>query len=453
MDYRTASRAEIDAVSGNLIGRSLADVASRPAARIISSSGTKGGIGAIYESYFGIPPNSRQEADFPGAGIELKSVPVVRRAGDWHVKERTVISMIQYDGLAREEWSSATVRKKIAEVLFIFYGWLPDTDLYDFVTERVVLWKPGDDLLPFLAGDWEAVRRKVLAGQAHEISESDGRILGAATKGVNSLARVSQPFSDIRAKPRAWAFKPSLTESIFREAAPSEAIQSLIALLAKDKPLSYEERVVARLNNFVGLPLGDIADALGMPIGAGKATGARIVRRALGLRPTGPIREFERFGVEVKTTPISPSGKPWESMSFPAFRYRELADEDWEDSDLLSRLNRLFIIPLVRDEEDTPFAEHRLGRPFFWSPTADELEEIEREWTLFRDEIRIGHADDLPKPKTTKYIHVRTKGRNSLDKDDAPVVGLVPKKAFWLNASYVSLIVTQSSTDWRGKRP
>ena len=67
---------------------------------------------------------------------------------------------------------------------------------------------PEGDLAQIKA-DWETVVGKVRAGLAHELSGSDTLYLEACTKSSSSKTRRKQPYSDIEAKPRAWALKAS----------------------------------------------------------------------------------------------------------------------------------------------------------------------------------------------------------------------------------------------------
>src|SRR3954466_8576220 len=93
-DFRPAGRTEIEAKGRALIGRPLDSLSTDAALKYPSSARTKGKVGAIYESFFGIEPNSRGEPDFIGAGIELKSVPILRTGTEDRAKERISLGMI-----------------------------------------------------------------------------------------------------------------------------------------------------------------------------------------------------------------------------------------------------------------------------------------------------------------------------------------------------------------------
>ena len=152
--------------------------------------------------------------DFPGAGIELKVVPLRRTGRGLGVKERTVISLIDYMTLIEETWATASVRKKL-KILFVFFEHIDEQPKSTFPIREFLLWEPDARTDALLQADWDRVFAKVRQGRAHELSESDGAIMGPCTKGATGLSRRPQPFGD-HAKPRAWALKPSFTLQLFR---------------------------------------------------------------------------------------------------------------------------------------------------------------------------------------------------------------------------------------------
>jgi DNA mismatch repair endonuclease MutH len=166
-DYRTANKEAILARASLLEGRVLGDIAGA-SFTVMEAKRGKGEVGAAIEHFFGIPPNSRQEADFPGAEIELKVVPLRRTGRGVRVKERTVISMIDFHGLVLESWGSASVRKKL-KILFVFFEHLVDVSKSSFPIQGILYWEPDASTDGFIKADWERVLKKVRHGLAHEL--------------------------------------------------------------------------------------------------------------------------------------------------------------------------------------------------------------------------------------------------------------------------------------------
>jgi DNA mismatch repair endonuclease MutH len=437
-DHRTATRDEILARASLMQGRTLRELAGGALTPLISGSRTRGDVGAIVEAWFGITPNSVAAADFPGAGIELKTVPLSGSGVGQTVKERTVLSMVDYDALTTETWATASVRHKLDRILLVYYQWAAGVDIHDFRVVLTTLWSPDVRQLAFMELDWLTVQEKVIRGEAHLISEGDGLILGAATKGADATTVRSQPYSPEPAKQRAWALKQSFTRTLYMELRTRVDFETLTDTLQVRRAAIFEQAILQHYQRFVGRSVGDVAHELGVRPG-GKQYAARVARAAVGQRhPEKGIREFAELGIEVKIVRTDAAGMLYESMSFPAFRYRELIEEEWEDSDLLARLKRLLILPMVGPKGQAATDGCVLREPFFWSPDPEQLAGIRAEWEMYRDLIRDGRAANLPTSKQTRYIHVRPKAANRLDTDDAPVVGPVVRKCLWLNRSFIA---------------
>jgi DNA mismatch repair protein MutH len=435
-DYRTATKEAILARASLLEGRVLGDVTGASFIALEAKRG-KGEVGAAIEHFFGIPPNSRSEADFPGAEIELKVVPLRRSGRGVRVKERTVISMIDFDQLVLESWGDASVRKKL-KILFVFFEHRPDLPKSSFPVRGILFWEPDAATEGFIRADWERVLTKVRHGLAHELTESDGRILGPCTKGVDSRSLRSQPFGKARARSRAFALKPSFTLDLYERLVRARPTESLVTNQVTSPSDNFEEQLLERFRPFERRTVGDVALELGVPPSDAKNFAASVLRRAFGAKNfRSRIREFEEMGLTPRMARVDANLMPYEALSFPAFRYQELLAETWEDSDLLSRVEYMLIVPVHGDRKKTPQAECRFGRPVFWRPNASQLETIRKEWELYRLEIREGQAAKLTPASETLAIHVRPKARNAKDTDPAPVVGPVVKKCFWLNKPFV----------------
>ena len=425
--YRTATRAEIAALASTFVGKRLIDL-DTDAPMVPSSARNKGAVGKIYESAFGIEPNSRPEADFPGAGIELKSVPIRIAGGEARAKERVSLTMINFLTLPAERWESAPVRKKVNDLLLVFYRWDPLQPIARFETLVAEIWQPDGESLRQMQVDWETVQGLVKAGRRNEVSEGSTRLLGAATKGAGHGSTS-----------RAWSLKQTFVGFIFRSLTSHVPATTTVSM---DPGAAFERAILSRIEPYVGRSLADLAAVVGRTNKAGKAASAQVVRALVGERATGRSGEFERFGIETKVVPVNSGGHPIEAMSFPAFVHEELVFETWEASDLLARIQRMLIIPVHR-ERRVMLEQMRLGRPFFWSPTQDELDGIRLEWERFRRLIESGQARDLPKASQTRFIHVRPKGKDAADREQAPGGFDVTRKCFWLNQPYLERVLAE----------
>jgi DNA mismatch repair protein MutH len=431
--YEDATKDEILARARLLENRKLGDLGFEFSAL----EGTRGRheVGHAIESFFGIPRNSRRDADFPSAHIELKVVPLRKRARGLTTKERTVLSMIDFDGIVLETWETATVRKKL-NILFVFFQDLEGRPKSEFPIKKVLLWQPDSEVAALLKSDWERVRTKIRQGLAHELSESDGRIMGPCTKGVDSRHLRRQPFSDAKARSRAFALKQAFTKKLYMPPMNEEQ------LLETTQAANLEDELLSRFSQYVGRTVGSVGDELGVPLSSAKSYAAGVVRRAFGAsNARAHIKEFDETGLTLRITRVNDELFPYEAISFRAFDYFQLLEESWEDSALLSHVEYMLLVPLQAPKRTTPQSESVFGRPLFWRPTSSDLTTIAREWELYRLEIRDGKANHLTPASETTAIHVRPHGRNREDTSPAPGEPHARKQSFWLNQPYIQSIL------------
>jgi DNA mismatch repair endonuclease MutH len=432
-DYRTASVDEILRRAEELEGKHLGEI---PGAKFTASDPRRGRqeVGHAIEAWFGIPPNPTRGPDFPAAGIELKSVPVERKPTGYRIKERTVVSLIDYVQFGLETWATASVRSKL-NILFVFFEHIVGGSKADFPVHSSVLWSLEGEVEAQVKRDWEAVHTKVLAGLAHELTETDGLILGPCTKGADSSVLRRQPFSDTRAKSRAFALKPSFTKGLFVEpdARPLQPKELVEAATLDEMQLNF--------NRFVGREVRDVAREVGVEPSKRKDYAAWVVRNAV--IASSPLRpeEFKAAGPTLRTPRVGANLLPYEAVSFPHFVILELTEEDWEDSGLLAHVEYMLFAPVFGESRRTPPQECVIRPPIYWQPNTDQLETIKKEWTMFRDLIGVGKGDSLPHESDTHAIHVRPHGRNAADRDTDKRGQEMTKKSFWLNKRFVQEIL------------
>ena len=196
----------------------------------------------------------------------------------------------------------------------------------------------------------------------------------------------------------------------------------------------------------MGRTIEDVGAELAAPPSDAKSYSAAVVRRIFGAKDFRTrIVEFEEMGLTPRITRVRDDLMPYEALSFPAFRYRPLLEETWEDSDLLARIEYMLLVPVHGPTKTTPQKDCTLGTPVFWRPSAEELDLIRREWEIYRVEIREKRADRLTPASRTTAIHVRPHARDARDTDDAPGIGPLVKKSFWLNQPFVRDILRRES--------
>jgi DNA mismatch repair protein MutH len=427
-DPKTATEAQILTRASLLKGRALGELEDLTTGPVPATG--KGSAGLTIERFFGITANSLSAPDFPAAGIELKVVPVVRSGRGRRIKERTVISMIDFAALPNETWDRAHVRSKL-DLLLVYYEVDPGEPVAAYKVLRTLRWRPDDSIDALLKHDWEAVKAKVDAGRAEDLTESEGYVMGACTKGPGGGTLRSQPNSVALAPGRAFALKPSFTLNLLLDAERDE--------LPELRRLDHLQR---RYERFVGGTVGAMAEVVGLPPSTAKNWMARVIARGIA---GSADQNVERLGLTIRVPRVDRQLRPYEAVSFPSFRHSELVNEEWNDSILLSYVEYMLFAPAMSATRNTMPNRCEVLRPVYWEPTTEELDVIREEWTMFRDLIRSGRARSLPTAATTTAIHVRTKGRDSRDLDRLPDGTAVTKKAFWLNVEFVHQLLRRYS--------
>lgn len=200
--------------------------------------------------------------------------------------------------------------------------------------------------------------------------------------------------------------------------------------------LGFEAAIQARFEPYLGKTADEIAMAVGVKASKGsKNYFASITDAILGLSPGERAEEFEKAGLIVRTMRILPSGRPKEDISFRAFDYKNLVQQDWETSDLRADLSKRFFFVIYKlDSSGTPV----LAGTRFWNMPYSDLETHARscfEETVLR--IKEDRAEYLPKKSENPAVHVRPHGRDSSDVCETPSGKRLCKKSFWLNGTYI----------------
>ena len=96
-------------------------------------------MGQLIEKYhFHYIPNNESRPDFPEAGLELKTSPIkTLKNGEFRVKERRVLNIINYIEEYKLTWESSSFWKKNKRLLLMYYLYENKKSLLDFVFKLV----------------------------------------------------------------------------------------------------------------------------------------------------------------------------------------------------------------------------------------------------------------------------------------------------------------------------
>lgn len=436
------------------------------------SAKNKGDLGQIVEEgWYGYSPNNDAEPDFPEAGVELKVSPYKLTRNGVSAKERLVCNIINYMDEVDKTFETSDFWYKCKCICLLSYRWNKNVDKADMFVDHATLLDqyPIEDLL-IIRDDWEKIVQKIRLGEAHLLTEGDTNYLSACTKGATAATSLkAQPYSPILAKQRAYSFKTTYMTKLLRKYIFGEADDEHII---KDWRLlehaCFDDIVIEMFMPFIGYTTREIAFRFGMPWKDhyAKSVNAIVTRRILGLvGDPDRAEEFQNANISVKTIVVNHNNRPEQNMSFPAFDFIDVLNQEWEDSDVYNQMvaSRFLFVVFERDNLDQI---PTLRNVFFWNMPTEDIEELRKVWVKTRIAIRHGAGlrfdgttvrNSLPK-KTESYLaHVRPhSNRAAYILSDGTVIGDPERDAnplpdgqwmttqcFWLNKEYIQNIITQ----------
>lgn len=462
IEYDRRSASSIEAYSQRLVGKTFREIieederkqtmlreemSSYGDADVHETKRNKGNLGQIIEErFFHYKCNSDSRADFHEAGVELKVTPYkINQNGSLSAKERLILTMIDYYQVINEKFEQSHMWNKSRLILLVYYLYRKEIQYnLDYKIGYSRLFTPPEQDVKIMKHDYEIIVSKIRAGRAHELSESDTLYLGAAPKAATSKDRRKQPFSDELAKPRAFAFKNSyMTYVLNNYIVPGKTTYEPI--ISDESVDSFEDYVVGKIDRYRAYSVEDLCLEFGIEVNKRpKNLEAMLAYRILGIKGNH-AEEFEKANIVVKTIRIGKNDKIKESMSFPTFRFKELVEEEWEDStfgNYLRETRFLFVIYKF-DKNDVL----RLRGCQFWNIPYEDLEiEVRSVWEKTKKVLLEGlqinvvngvRRNNLPKATENRVSHVRPHAQNMQDTYELPDGRMFPKQCFWLNNSYI----------------
>lgn len=454
-DGRHYSKEDIILISESAMGKSLEEIMNSKLIKI-GEDRNKGGLGQLVEYYlFGMENNSESEPDFMDAGIELKVTPYKRIQNNLlSAKERLVLNIIDYNTEFANEFKSSHFWYKNNKIQILWYLWTEDGNkfTYKFTNHKLLDLAISEDLKQ-IESDWKDIIKKIKEGKAHEISEADTMYLGACTKGANANSVRTQPFSDIKAKQRAFCFKTSyMTQLVRKYIGDYSNVEKIIS----DKSKTFIDYVNDVVNKYKGKTQKELLNIFNLDSKA-KNINSMLVSRMFNI--TGNIGETEEFlkaNIIPRTIRIEDNGRIKESMPFPTFKYKEIINQDWEDSDLRNSLEETKYMFFVFKMIDGEYVFKGIK---LWNMPEIEIDnEVKQVWTKTVDLIKNGNivrsVDEngtrstyFPGMSENPICHVRPHAANANDAYELPVsdkhTGLneYTKHCFWINSKYLEEIL------------
>lgn len=467
LPYNIEDKHSIIQFAKKLIGKSIQSEFSDELEQLDLSNTDKGQLGKIIEKlYFKYEPNSKAKADFEEAKLELKSSGLKQLQNqEYRAKERLVLSMINYLDVVNENFESDFLDGKNGHLLLIFYLYVRGLNQLGSKIRLVGDWKYPIEDIEIIKRDWIKIQNKIKDGKAHELSEGDTLYLGACTKGANSLSVRKQPFSALSAKRRAYSLKPGYVNHIIASIAgeTKEVYGKLITSANQIRVKSLEEIVLSKFTSYYGKTVAEISTLTGVKLNLkAKNFYSTITHAILAIELDKIIEEFEKANVKVKTIRVEQNNAIIQSVSFPAYEFKQLYDEHWISSELKDVVEGKFLFIFFKNDG----SNYKLDKAVFWNMPRSDRDQVRKVWLQAKRIVQNGdvfkeHARDkggsiklstkgnpirknnFPKIKDNPVCHLRPHGNDSTETFPLPVADKISKvkeyskQCFWLKNTYV----------------
>ena len=425
---------------------------------------SKGQYGNYIEKYFyGYKLNSDSDPDFDKIGVELKVTPFkVNKNETIRAKERLVLTILNYMEENLDDFYSTHLWHKCQKMLLLFYnGKIDNQTMADYVIEKIFLYEWFEEDMEVILEDYRKITDKIKNGKAHELSESDGNYLSTCTKGSGGGKDWrDQPFSNVKAKQRAWELKSSYMTYLINHKIFNQSEQESVVSTAKGEKKSFTGIISEKIMQYKGKAESELYQEFEVNPKA-KGKNSTLIRKMLGL--TGDLdktQEFQKANLSLRVIRVDKNGQPKEDSPFKTYKFKELAgNEEWEESEPYVEIcNKRFLFVIFKETEKNIFV---LDRIKFWGLPDRLIDEVKRVWIETKDIINNGVqltqtsrgiSTNFPQSKVNKVVFTKLHAQNTYyeiepnvfvgkgklsDTDELPDGRHITKHSFWFPKKFL----------------
>ncbi len=213
-------------------------------------------------------------------------------------------------------------------------------------------------------------------------------------------------------------------------------------------PPRSEQELLNRARQLAGLTLYDLADKFNQPVPKdtrhAKGWIGQLVESTLGATASSLAEpDFQLIGIELKTLPLTASGKPKESTYVCTVPLTNLHEQEWTTCWLKRKLQRVLWLPLQADNR-IPLAERQIGNAIIWSPSDAEISQLQQDWEELMELVCLGRLEQITS-HMGHYLQIRPKGANAksltttLDEEGRSIKTL--PRGFYLRPEFTQRII------------
>jgi len=402
----------------------------------------KGSFGVLLEElYFFYKRNSLPEPDFPEADLELKTGGLKKlKIGNRNLvnKEGKLnLSMVNYETISEESFEESQFLHKNKSLLLVFHLYDEKKNPLDKEIKIVGHWSiPKDDML-IIKSDWKMIKRKIENGI--DLHQCDGEYMDCMSKQGS----------------HCFGLKGNYLKHIIYQLSSHKEIRYGEKLI-KQQPkefISLEDHVMKIFKPHFGKDIVELSSEFDIPLGSGKSKYSNFIKDfskdLLNVNSLESIDEFVKSGMKIKVCRVDSNNLPAEDVSFPAFHFADLVNEDWEDSSFNQNFQNKFLFIFIKiDGKKKSFDSAK-----FWKMSKSDLNEIRVLWQHTKNIIESGKIVKQIKNERretyfqnklgTEVAHVRTHATLTTETYPLPVKELLTganeytRHSIYMNKEYV----------------
>ena len=213
-------------------------------------------------------------------------------------------------------------------------------------------------------------------------------------------------------------------------------------------PPTSEKELLNRARKLAGLTLNELAANFNQPLPKdtrhAKGWMGQLLETSLGATASSRAEpDFQLINVELKTLPLTPSGKPKESTYVCTVPLTNSHEQEWSTSWLKRKLQRVLWLPLEADKR-IPLAERHIGNAILWSPGDAEAIQLQQDWEELMELVCLGRLEQITS-HMGRYLQIRPKGANAksltttLDEEGNTIQTL--PRGFYLRPEFTQQII------------
>lgn len=437
-------------------------------------------------------------------GVELKSTPadMDRKSGRYQSGETISITQIDFRNSVEKDFVKSHLYEKLRRLIVIFY--YRDKNLQSRLDYKVFyasLFKPTEEDLEIIKGDYQQIINKIENGLADKLSRADGTYLSTAPKGKNKKNLIIPFYGGTPIVKRCFTFRKEYVNVIlsgYYKRTPKE--ERIISDVNELKGRTFADVLISRFSDYIGSDIWDIVGKLNahaeqtyaspgfkqIPVGRKtKSTLPTIAARLLGLKKLR-AEELIKAGIVVKTVEFNKNGTNTQNFRLDDADFDEIRNceesieietddegnevtvpvSSWENSELYSILDGLRYLFVVFQKDGK--GNTCLKGVKLWAMSDEDIEIAHKDWDDIRKvlmagvELSVGKDgrtyNNFPGVAASRMIHLRPHGDKAYyvdkngkawgngklsDSERLPDGRRMTRQSYWLKNTYIKEVVKE----------